>query len=138
MTLEWSKKNDFFNKNSIGHIYFGFVLTQFLRHYVESDVNNLLLGTFIHGYEDYLENTGISVEGVFSYIIGCSKKGFLEPKDKDSLQNFIGDILSHIIGAIIAFNIQKLDLQIIFNLFFLQLLFYFLFCKLKKKKVFIY
>jgi hypothetical protein len=81
-----------------------------------------------------LENNGTSMEGMFSYIIGCSKKGFLDKKDNDSLQNFIGDILSHIIGAIIAFNIQKLDLKIIFNLFFLQVLFYFIFCRIKKKE----
>lgn len=134
MPLNWSNKNDFFNINSVGHVYFGFVFTQFLRHYVKSDVNNLLLGTFLHGYEDYLENTGISMEGMFSYVIGCSKKGFLDKKDNDSLQNFIGDVLSHIIGAIIAFNIQKLDLKIIFNLFFLQVLFYFIFCRIKKKE----
>lgn len=134
MPLNWSSRSDFFNINSIGHIYFGFVFTQFLRHYITSDINNLLLGTFIHGYEDYLENTGISMEGMFSYIIGCSKKGFLDKKDNDSLQNFIGDILSHIIGAVIALKIQKLDLKIIFNLFFLQVLFYFIFCRIKKKE----
>jgi hypothetical protein len=132
--MYWSNKNDFFNINSTSHAYFGFVLTQFLRHYVKSDFNNLLIGTFIHGYEDYLENTGTSMEGMFSYLIGCSKKGFLDVKDNDSLQNFIGDILSHIVGAILAFNYPKLSIKKIFILFFLQVLFYIIFCKISKKK----
>jgi len=131
MNLKCSKHHDFFNKSSLGHIYFGFILTQFLKHYTNSKMKNIFLGTFIHGFEDYMENHGTSVEGMFSYIINCSKKGFLETRDNDSLQNFIGDVTSHLIGALIAFNVDRFNMNKIIILFFIQVLFYIIFCKMK-------
>lgn len=131
MNLRCSKRHDFFNKNSIGHIYFGFVLTQFLRHYTNSTMKNIFVGTFIHGFEDYMENHGASIEGIFSYIINCSKKGFLEPHDNDSFQNFIGDVISHMVGAFIAINVGKFNMNTIIILFSMQVLFYIILCRMK-------
>ena len=131
MSLQWSKRNDFFNINSVGHVYFGFLLTQSLRHYTDSNMKNLFIGTGIHWFEDYLENTGPSLEIFFSRVVGCSKKGWLEPKDNDSLQNHIGDVISHVIGASIAFMTEPYDIKTILILFLLQVIVYITICNHK-------
>lgn len=117
-TLQWSENTTFFKPRlaqgehawftlaSLPHAWSGvwsyWALTRLLPTW--SSLQRLALGTAAHTVEDYAENTGslLSVEKSVSKLLRCHMKGWLEPSDHDSMQNFIGDNVSFLLGAWIA------------------------------------
>ncbi len=117
-TLRWSKTNTLFEPSlrkgdsawftwaSVPHVWSGvwsyWALAKLLPTWRPQ--SRLLLGTALHTWEDYAENTpgSFSVERLVSNAFQCRVKGWLEQNDHDSMQNFIGDGLAYAVGAWLA------------------------------------
>ena len=126
MVLEWQKnilwggvkeKNElgssqtWFDKWSFSHLGSGFVFTQIMQYFIKNDYFALFAICLLHGIEDYLENTTVSLEGVLGGLL--LRKDLFEPRDKDSLQNFIGDNISFFLGGLLAIHTPLLDWKIL-------------------------
>ena len=118
MVLEWEKDvslystregKSFLTIASFGHLYFGFILQLlFAQIYPTNTFIVLVISNILHIVEDYLENTNVfSIEHITSKITGCSNKLFLDVQDHDSMQNFMGDIVTYLIGSLIAYKFQR-------------------------------
>ena len=121
-TLQWKKniplfaykknRKSWFNFASFLHLLTGLILYLFTKRLFPTVNNNILIIVLntIHILEDYLENkTSFSIEGIWSKIISCENKLFLENMDNDSLQNFIGDNISFYIGTLIGNYIKNIE-----------------------------
>lgn len=127
--LKWNKDakiccsdKDWFSPASFGHMISCFILQQFitniyLRSYkktldTKGIIITLFITNFLHAFEDYLENITIndisySLEGALSRLGKCQNPRFLDHMDHDPLQNFLGDVISGIIGSLIALYVIK-------------------------------
>lgn len=93
--------------------------------------------------EDLMNNITIggecySVESTVSKLFGCNNKEILDTRDHDSLQNFLGDNLSNMVGvgvAILIMNATKRKLQLmgVFLMAMIQLITVVTACKISEQ-----
>ena len=90
-----------FTDASIAHlILWGTFLVWLVEPYTK---HPFIVATLLHLGEEILENSNIfSIEGIWSRITGCTAKGWMELYDSDSVQNFLGDVFSGMVGAWLA------------------------------------
>ena len=93
-----------FTGASVSHFFlWGTCLVWLVEPYTK---NPFLVATLIHLGEEILENSKIfSIEGIWSRITGCTAKGWMELFDSDSVQNFLGDMVSGLLGAWLAVKV---------------------------------
>lgn len=141
---------DWFSLASISHLVSGYILMNFMVNiylYIHKkkklDTNGILIALFvtniIHGVEDLLENslidgTSYSAEGGISRLSKCRNSRFLDHRDHDTLQNFMGDLISCFVGSLLAsYVIYKLKFRMsvstLIILVLLMLLGYIILCR---------
>ena len=110
--LKWGKNTKLWKKEgrawftppSIAHfIIWGMLLSWLVNPYTSHPI---LVATLIHLAEELLENYGIfSMEGILSRMTNCTSEGWMDLYDSDSIQNFLGDMISGFLGAVIAIQL---------------------------------
>jgi len=119
--LKWEKSAKFFHTSfhnswftiaSFDHMLAGFIFYILMNRYIINSTKTISILFLIHGIEDFLENSTInninySLEGMMSKLSGCNNPVFFDSQDHDSLQNFIGDNISFLIGSLIGKYFEK-------------------------------
>ena len=92
--MRWSKKNDWFNSESFLHfgnlaLIYGILLVSFIKS-KRGAIILFIVVTILHIIDDLLNNfTDYSFERLWH-----------NQRDQDSIQNFLGDIISGLLGTI--------------------------------------
>ena len=139
-----SDNHDWFNVPSLLHLLFG-ILLYILTIRIFPKINKITIITILnvlHIVEDYLENTtSVSIEGILAEIVNCKNNLFLDYMDHDSLQNFIGDNISFLLGTLIAYKLdnfkiikRNITLKVIIIIIVMLLLNITIICHLLKKR----
>tara|TARA_Y100000590_G_C15691447_1_gene1003520 strand:- start:1506 stop:2045 length:540 start_codon:yes stop_codon:yes gene_type:complete len=126
--LQWKKSaklvelipshNAYFDLPSLAHLFSGFILYRLFNYYVKHSTKTIIVVVIIHMIEDFLENITInnknySLEGFLSSIFQCNHPVFFDSQDHDSLQNYIGDNISFLLGTIIGlFTENRIQISI--------------------------
>ena len=98
-----TKGDAWFTMASIAHLLITMCITWLVQPYTK---NHIMVATMLHATEEWLENNAIfSVEGIWSRLSGCTHEGWLEQWDSDTVQNISGDILSGLVGSLIAAHV---------------------------------
>ena len=110
--LEVSLSQSMFDVASFIHLWHGFITYKLGNHYINNPIKTIMIISVIHCIEDFLENITInghnySIEHIFSKILNCNNPAFLDSQDHDSLNNFIGDNISFILGSLIGMYSDK-------------------------------
>lgn len=141
--LKWDKNakfccdsTDWFNSASVWHMISCFLFQHLVMGIYPGKLNQtgiiicLVITNVLHAFEDFLENKTIfSVEGLVSRLFNCRNPDFLDHMDHDTLQNFLGDIMSGFIGTILAVSIMKpMKVKTVLLLFMIILIYYYLNC----------
>ena len=136
--LKWVNNGGFgfFTWASVSHCLTGIILTalvmngyyyfniyKFFTPKCELEIKGIILilviSNLIHAIEDMLENstingTSYSLEGLISKAYKCRDVAYLDTQDHDSLNNFLGDLLSFGVGSIlIIFILYKYDFDFV-------------------------
>lgn len=111
--LKW-EKNDWFDKSSLNHALSGLLFTLLFQAIFKNNkpILIIIVSNLLHAFEDLLENTTINghtfgVEMILSNVTNCQNIKYLDTRDHDTLQNYLGDIISYCIGSIIAYFIYN-------------------------------
>jgi len=78
-----------------------------MQYFIKNDYLALFVICLLHG----IENTTAILERVLGGLL--ERKVLFEPRDKDSLQNFIGDNSSFFLGGLLAIHTPLLDWKIL-------------------------
>jgi len=125
---EWKGSREWFDKYSFLHFSSGLSITQIIIHFIPIKTFAVLLSIFLHFGEDYYQNVfGEGIEGFLKRLFKCGS--FLEFRDHDSMQNFLGDNISYIAGALLGSMLFLLPLKILLILQVTRLFGLFLYCK---------
>lgn len=126
--MEWKGSKEWFDKYSFLHFSSGFSITQIMIHLIPSKKLAIILSIIGHFLEDYYQNVhGEGIEGILKRIMDCGD--FLDFRDHDSMQNFLGDNISYIIGAFLAGIFFLMPLNTLLILQVARLFGLFLYCK---------
>lgn len=132
----WGNKG-FVSVASFAHLLTGYLLYIILNRWIQKVWISCLVLMIFHIVEDFVENVKIggynlSIEGLYSKMIGCKNENFLDVSDNDSLQNFIGDNVFFAIGLIIGVISEKytcdVSIWVFISAFIGMLLIYMLIC----------
>ena len=120
--LKWAKSTklwettpthqSYFDMASLDHMSAGFIFYILVNTYVKKPIKTFIIIVIIHAIEDILENSTIdgrnySLEGLVSTTFQCNNPAFLDTQDHDSLQNYLGDNISFIVGAWLGMCFEK-------------------------------
>ena len=102
-------ENAWFTPASISHFMSGFILFYIIKKLFNyKNYQTIIIANLLHAIEDYMENTStISLEAIAGQIVGCKNTLLVETNDKDCIQNFLGDIISFLLGSLLAYNMTK-------------------------------
>ena len=135
------KHASWFTEASYAHFISGLLMFLIAKQYIEDDVKAIVYVNILHFIEDYMENnSNISLEAVFNRIIKCKNTLFLDTFDHDSLQNFIGDNISCLLGSLIGMylynnyeQVSTMSISMISMFVVIFLLTYGLICKSREE-----
>ena len=115
-TFRWDPDAKWFDESSISHFVSGFMITLFFQAWFKNMYWSILVSNVLHIINDLLENSLIQdkcygVEPLFVFIARCKKSTYLNSHDKDSIQNFLGDVISYLLGSFCVIYVYYKELK---------------------------